>query len=148
MQEDGACLFRSVGLTPFESVVDILAYHIYGDQEMHGQVRRLCMDYMVNIFFNLTNDHQVSNRDHFAEFITEDFDAYIARKRHEREHGNHVEIQAMSEMYSRCIEVYHYDLGKLMCQGSCFVVLLLWISHAHSSIHDAESYCDGLVLNC
>lgn len=85
MREDGACLFRAV------------AYHVYGDQDMHGQVRRLCMDYMAH------------NRDHFAEFITEDFDLYIERKRHEREHGNHVEIQAISEMYSRCVEVYHYS---------------------------------------
>lgn len=73
----------------------------------------------------------MSNRDHFAEFITEDFDEYIARKRHEREHGNHVEIQAMSEMYSRCIEVYHYDLGWLLsfvaCKRVSFAILLFYI---------------------
>ena len=35
MKEDGACLFRAV------------AFQVYGDQEMHGVVRKHCMDYMV-----------------------------------------------------------------------------------------------------
>lgn len=85
MKEDGACLFRAV------------AFHVYGDQEMHGTVRDRCMDYMAK------------NRDHFAQFVTEDFGAYLARKRHDACHGNHLEIQAMSEMYNRNIEVYSYD---------------------------------------
>lgn len=38
MGEDGACLFRAV------------ADQVYGDQEMHGVVRKHCMDYIVNIF--------------------------------------------------------------------------------------------------
>lgn len=36
MQGDGACLFRAV------------ADQVYGDQEMHANVRRLCMDYIVS----------------------------------------------------------------------------------------------------
>lgn len=35
MSEDGACLFRAV------------ADQVYGDQDMHGLVRKSCMDYMV-----------------------------------------------------------------------------------------------------
>lgn len=50
MGEDGACLFRAV------------ADQVYGDQEMHKAVRKLCMDYM-----------------------------------------------ALSEMFNRPIEVYHYS---------------------------------------
>lgn len=85
MVGDGACMFRSI------------AEQIYGDQEMHGQIRRLCMDYMSN------------NRDHFKEFITENFENYIQRKREENVHGNHVELQAISEMFARPVEVYQYS---------------------------------------
>lgn len=37
MAEDGACLFRAV------------ADQVYGDQEMHGIVRKHCMDYIVSV---------------------------------------------------------------------------------------------------
>jgi hypothetical protein len=57
MREDGACLFRSVGNgSPIR--VFTTAYHVYGDQEMHGQVRRLCMDYMVSNVCNIIYDHR------------------------------------------------------------------------------------------
>jgi len=38
MAEDGACLFRAV------------ADQVYGDQEMHGIVRKHCMDYIVSVY--------------------------------------------------------------------------------------------------
>ncbi|EPB76972.1 OTU-like cysteine protease, partial [Ancylostoma ceylanicum] len=82
---DGSCMFRAV------------ADQLYGDQEMHGEVRRLCMDYMVR------------NRDHFAPFVAEDFSSYVARKRRPGQHGNHVELQAISEMFARPIEIYEYS---------------------------------------
>uniref|UniRef100_A0A0R3RYK0 ubiquitinyl hydrolase 1 n=1 Tax=Elaeophora elaphi TaxID=1147741 RepID=A0A0R3RYK0_9BILA len=81
---DGACLFRAV------------ADQIYGDEDMHDDVRRLCMDYMEK------------NSDHFSQFVTEDFHDYIARKRRRDAHGNHVELQAISEIFSRPIEIYEY----------------------------------------
>eukprot|EP00040_Diaphanoeca_grandis_P026284 m.147064 g.147064 ORF g.147064 m.147064 type:complete len:315 (+) comp30516_c0_seq3:187-1131(+) len=96
MQEDGACMFRAV------------AFHLYGDQDMHGTVRDQCMDYMSR------------NRDHFVDFVTEDFTTYITRKRNDRCYGNHLELQAMSELYNRNIEVYAYDLEPIrtvMAQG-------------------------------
>ncbi|EJW79009.1 hypothetical protein WUBG_10081, partial [Wuchereria bancrofti] len=81
---DGACLFRAV------------ADQIYGDEEMHDDVRRLCMDYMEK------------NSDHFSQFVTEDFHDYVTRKRRRDAHGNHVELQAISEIFSRPIEIYEY----------------------------------------
>lgn len=57
---DGACMFRAV------------ADQVYGDEEMHDSVRRLCMDYIAK------------NRDHFSQFLTEDFDDYLQRKRQVR----------------------------------------------------------------
>ena len=89
MVPDGACLFRAV------------ADQVYGDQEMHTVVRKHCMDYMVK------------NRDYFSEYITEDFPSYIRRKRSDQAHGNHVEMQALSEMYSRPIEVFQYSLDPI-----------------------------------
>eukprot|EP00048_Salpingoeca_helianthica_P011758 m.170206 g.170206 ORF g.170206 m.170206 type:complete len:259 (-) comp15274_c0_seq3:379-1155(-) len=111
MAGDGACMFRAI------------AYHVYGDQEMHDQVRKLCMDYMER------------NQDHFAEFVVgEDFAAYVARKRRAHEHGNHLEIQAVSEMYSRCIEVYENADGPLnIFQAHCMsdAPMRLLYRHGH-----------------
>ena len=85
MKSDGACLFRAV------------ADQVYGDQEMHKIVRQKCMDYM------LKNDK------FFSKFIPEAFDEYIRRKRNKSTYGDHVEIQALSEIYNRPIEVYQYS---------------------------------------
>lgn len=87
--EDGACLFRSV------------ADQLYGDQEMHGVVRGYCMDYMQQ------------NRDHFSQFITEDYMSYINRKRQDTCFGNQLEMQAISELYNRPIEVYIYKIDPV-----------------------------------
>lgn len=54
------------------------------------------------------------------QYVTEDFNTYIARKRLDQTHGNHVEIHAMSELYNRPIEVYCYDIGKLNSIGYRF----------------------------
>lgn len=86
MEGDGNCLFRAVSL------------QVYGDCSMHLEVRRRCLDFMAR------------EVDHFRDFVAdEDFAEYIARKRMEGVHGNHAEIQAMSELYNRCIEVFVPD---------------------------------------
>ncbi|XP_051631034.1 OTU domain-containing protein 5 isoform X2 [Manacus candei] len=84
MKEDGACLFRAV------------ADQVYGDQDMHEVVRKHCMDYLMK------------NADYFSNYVTEDFTTYINRKRKSTCHGNHIEMQAMAEMYNRPVEVYQY----------------------------------------
>ena len=85
MGEDGACLFRAV------------ADQVYADEDMHSLVRRLCCDYMTK------------NTDYFSQYVTEDFGQYVSRKRREHIQGNHVELQALSELFARRIEVYHYS---------------------------------------
>ncbi|XP_041035511.1 OTU domain-containing protein 5-A [Carcharodon carcharias] len=87
MKEDGACLFRAV------------ADQVYGDQDMHDVVRKHCMDYLVK------------NADYFSNYVTEDFSTYINRKRMSSCHGNHIEMQAMAEMYNRPVEVYQYSMA-------------------------------------
>lgn len=85
MGNDGACMFRAI------------AFHMTGDQEMHMMVRERCIDYMRK------------NRDHFEEFVAEDYETYLARKSDPRCHGNHLELHAMSELFFRNIEVYSYS---------------------------------------
>lgn len=67
---------------------------MYGDEEMQDEVRRLCMDYMEK------------ERDYFSQFVVEDFTDYIARKRQNASYGNHLELQAMSELFNRPIEIF------------------------------------------
>ncbi|XP_010779296.1 OTU domain-containing protein 5-A-like, partial [Notothenia coriiceps] len=61
---------------------------------MHEVVRKHCMDYLMK------------NADYFSNYVTEDFTTYINRKRKNNCHGNHIEMQAMAEMYNRPVEVY------------------------------------------
>jgi OTU domain-containing protein 5 len=91
--EDGACLFRSV------------SDQIYGDEEYHGMVRQQTCDYMAK------------NGDYFQNYLTsgENILDYINRKRHPRSLGNHLEIQAMSELYNRPFEVYEYSIAPVKC---------------------------------
>jgi len=89
MRADGNCLFRAVSEA------------VYGDPEMHLQVRLLCVE------------HICKERAFFARYITEDFDSYIARKRQPGAHGNNVEITALSELYCRPVLVYCYDAEPL-----------------------------------
>jgi len=92
MAMDGNCLFRSV------------ADQVYGDAEMHDQVRERCIDYIV------------AERDHYSQFITEDFNDYVSRKKKDRMYGNNTEIQAIGEMYNRPIEIYTFNKDGLQVE--------------------------------
>lgn len=63
---------------------------------------------------------QSQNREYFAQFLTEDIAGYISRKRKKNVHGNHIEIQAMSEIYNRPVELYCYQSSK----SEDFVIIL------------------------
>jgi len=80
---DGNCLFRAVSL------------QVYGDSEVHMDVRRRCLDFMAK------------DETHFSEFVVDEpFMQYILRKRQNGVHGNNPEIQAISELYNRPVEVF------------------------------------------
>jgi len=86
MAKDGNCMFRSI------------ADQLFGDADgHHEEVRRRCMDYMQQ------------ERDHFSQFVTEDFNTYLNRKRKDATFGNHLELQALSELYNRQILIYTTD---------------------------------------
>ncbi len=60
---------------------------------------------------------QMKNADYFSNYVTEDFTTYINRKRKSTCHGNHIEMQAMAEMYNRPVEVYQYGTGTAAGPG-------------------------------
>lgn len=80
---DGACLFRSV------------AHQVFGDEEKHDVIRKQVIDYLRK------------NREHYSQYVTEDFDRYLIRKSSVACFGNHLEIQAISEIYNRPVEIYY-----------------------------------------
>ena len=131
MAEDGNCLFRAV------------AHQVWADPERHDLVREQTMDWMAR------------NREHFAQFVAGDFDAYIRHKRQLRVFGDHAEIHAMSEIYNRPVEVYAYDPAPLNTfQGRSTSstnppIRLSYHSQNHyNSIIDpaAPNFCVGLGL--
>jgi len=68
----------------------------------------LCSMYLAGVF-GCTS--QAKNCDFFKQYVTEDFNTYLTRKRSEHCHGNHVEMQALCELYNRPIEVYQLSIG-------------------------------------
>jgi OTU-like cysteine protease len=91
---DGNCLFRSVAL------------QVYGDVGAHVILRQRCMDFMA------------SSRNEYEPFVGDvGFERYIAAKRRDgcesrQAWGGHLEVQAMSEMFSTPIEIYNVDSGE------------------------------------
>ena len=92
---DGNCLFRAVSL------------QVYGQSDNHAEVRERCLDFMA------------ANEEHYSNFVAataedQTFQDYIARKRRDGVHGNHAEIQAISELFNRPVELYSADSSKPM----------------------------------
>ncbi|TMW63538.1 hypothetical protein Poli38472_002479 [Pythium oligandrum] len=88
VEGDGNCLFRAV------------SHQVYGDDQYHGLVRRLCMDYME------------SEKEYFEPYVVgdmSDFLRYLEHKRRDGVWGDDPEIQAMCELYDRPAEVFAYD---------------------------------------
>lgn len=56
-------------------------------------------------------EHMWRERDHYSQFVTEDFGTYLKRKSNPKCFGNNLEIQAVSEIYGRSVEVYRYSTG-------------------------------------
>lgn len=67
---------------------------------MHDVIRHRCCDYMA------------LNADYFRNWVTENFEDYISRKRLLHTHGNHIELQAMSELYLRKFEIFEYRFER------------------------------------
>ena len=89
MEGDGNCLFRAV------------ADQVYrGEQDYHALVREYCMQYIE------------LEREFFSQFIVGGdsmFETYLACKRELGVWGDDIELQALSEIYNRPIEIYAYN---------------------------------------
>jgi OTU-like cysteine protease len=120
---DGNCLFRAVSL------------QVYGDASMHGQVREQCVNFMA------------ANGDHFGQFVTgEAFADYLQRKRRLGVHGNNPEIQAISELFNRPVEVYEdADVNpvKMNSQGHLVPMNIFQTGYKTSDAPIRLSYHDG-----
>jgi OTU domain-containing protein 5 len=85
---DGNCLFRAV------------SFQAYGSESKHFMVRKKCMQYIG------------LEKEYFANFIPgglDYIDEYIKKKSKDGSWGDDIEIQAMSEIYDRSVEIYAYD---------------------------------------
>ena len=82
---DGNCMFRAI------------SDQVYGNEEKYDIVRQKCMDYLL------------IERDFFEQFVEggkNGFDEYIEMKRKNGVWGDDIELQALSEIYNRPIEIY------------------------------------------
>ena len=85
MKRDGNCLFSSI------------SDQVYGTDKHSGIIRQKCMDYIEKnkLFYS-----------QFVEGGEAKISAYIERKRKRGIWGDNLEIQALSEIYDRPIEIY------------------------------------------
>ena len=88
---DGNCMFRA------------FSDQVYGSEKYHNVLREKCMDYLV-----------IQKR-FFQEFIEGDFDCYINEKRKDGIWGDDIELEALSEIYNRPIEIYSGSEKPLRC---------------------------------
>jgi len=92
MQGDGNCLYRS------------FADQLYGEENVYEVIKKTCFDYIE------------IEKDFFSQYIEgglDNFDYYIAMKRRDGVWGDDVEIQALSEIYGRNIQIYSHSLAPL-----------------------------------
>jgi len=85
VEGDGNCMFRSV------------SHQVYGTDEHHSQLRSFTAQYMT------------VERAYFSGWVADDFLQYIARLEKNGTWGDDPELQALSELYDRPIEVWMYD---------------------------------------
>ena len=82
--KDGNCLFRA------------FAHQLWGDASLHPRVRAQCCDYIER------------EGQYYGKFVTDDegVAGYVRRKRKGEEWGDHVEIEAIKELYDVNVVVY------------------------------------------
>lgn len=86
---DGNCLFRSV------------AHQVYGDPRGFAVLRQKCVEYIEK------------EAGFFEPYISGVFSEYVARMKCDGVWGDHVEVQAMSEMYRRPVQIFAYSATPL-----------------------------------
>eukprot|EP00456_Euglypha_rotunda_P037860 TRINITY_DN2907_c0_g1_i15.p1 TRINITY_DN2907_c0_g1~~TRINITY_DN2907_c0_g1_i15.p1 ORF type:complete len:274 (+),score=22.81 TRINITY_DN2907_c0_g1_i15:356-1177(+) len=90
-------------------------------------------------------EYMSSERPFFENYVSGDFDQYVKEMKQNGAWGDHVEIQAMSEIYDRAIEVYAYSNVPLNTyQGAPTLNLPMRLSYHYrshyNSIVDKKSF--------
>ena len=88
---DGNCLFRAI------------SDQVYGSDEYHEKIREMCMNYLT------------VQKKFFQFFIEGDFDEYIKEKSKSGVWGDDIELEALSEIYNRPIEIYSGTAVPIKC---------------------------------
>ncbi len=68
---------------------------------VHPALSSLSPNTVVSHFFS-----KESERDHYSGFVAGNFGEYLAHKRRDKVFGDHLEIQAMAEIYNRPMHIY------------------------------------------
>jgi len=116
VSDDGNCLFRA------------LSYQLYGTVDLYATVREKIISYMR------------SAREHYDNFLTEDFDSYLAKMSCDGEYGTNLEVQACVESFQRPIEVYSDEAGAEplnIFQGNHFLQKPLRVSYHRGNHYNA-----------
>lgn len=119
---------KSLFLLTFFVINRAIADQVYGDPEMHDIIRERVMNYMQ------------AERDHFSQYVTEDFDDYIKRKRILGVYGNNLEIQAIGELYNRPIEIYRFQNSTVVMQNLFHDQYQTDYPHIRLSYHNNNHY--------
>eukprot|EP00742_Colponemidia_sp_Colp-10_P004703 GILJ01005016.1.p1 GENE.GILJ01005016.1~~GILJ01005016.1.p1 ORF type:complete len:538 (-),score=65.74 GILJ01005016.1:200-1813(-) len=125
VEGDGNCLFRAV------------SDQIYGTDQYHQLVRQKCLDYMS------------MDKAYFSQFVVggvEEFDSYILRKRQDGCWGDDVEIQAISEIYNRPVEIYAYSNVPMRTFHEAAIALSVPIRLSYHGRSHFNSVSDGRLL--
>ena len=129
IEGDGNCMFRAV------------SDQIYGNEEYHGIIREKCMEYLL------------IERDFFSQFVeggNQEFDNYIKMKSKLGVWGDDIELQAISEIYNRPIEIYsgsnkplktfHENVNEFNMKKEENIMPKIKISPIRISYHGQEHY--------
>jgi len=103
-------------------------------------VREKCLKYMKG------------QQSYFESFIAEDFDTYVARLQKEGEWGDQPEIQAMSELYGRPVQVYAYSTTPMKSYGSTTsgktaITLTYHFNSHYNSLVNPKTHLKTIVTN-
>lgn len=77
------------------------------------------------------------------QFVTEDIDSYVSRKRNNHVHGNHIEIQAISELFNRPVEIYAYHTGEHVLHSPPQIQLPTFVTNNCWSCRTGEYFWTG-----
>ena len=122
---DGNCLFRAI------------SHQLYNTEDYHGDIRKACVDYIVE------------EKEHFQYFVSgQSFDAYVEKMRQDKTWGDHVELQAISEIYKARTEIFYNSEIPIVIyysQGKPERIIRLYyrnLNH-YDSIVETEQGIDG-----